>query len=150
MEAKIDSSKTMLEAINNMHPSQVPVHDIIHAIFYQKLLDVVWVFKLKHKPGGTTLDRCKTRLVAKGFHQLSIVNFHETFSRVVKASTILIVLALVVNHEWHIRQLDINNIFLNGVLHEEVYIHQPLDFEDPTWLHALHTCASFTRSYYTL
>ncbi|RZB80750.1 N-terminal acetyltransferase B complex auxiliary subunit NAA25 isoform C [Glycine soja] len=73
--------------------------------------------------------RYKARLVAKGFHQVHGFNFHETFSRVVKPVTILVVLTLALSQGWDLFQLDVNNAFLNGLLEETVYMTQPAGFE---------------------
>lgn len=90
----------------------------------EKLVDCKWVFKPKFKPDGSILKH-KARLVAKGFQQTPDVDFGETFNPVVKPTSIWIVLTLVVSFSWEIRQLDVNNAFLNGVLQETVYLKQP-------------------------
>jgi hypothetical protein len=83
-----------------------------------------WVYKIKQKQDGS-IDWYKARLVAKGFDQDSGVDFTETFTLVVKTSTIWVILTLAVQFNWSIRQLDVFNVFLHGFLLEEVYMEQP-------------------------
>ena len=78
-----------------------------------------WVFKIKLRSDGS-VDRYKARLVANGFHQQDRLDFTETFSPVVKHTTIRTVIALAIHHRWPIRQLDVHNTFLHGFLTEEV------------------------------
>ena len=58
-----------------------------------------WVFKAKTN-SDASFQRCRARLVAKGFHKLPDIDYHETFSPVIKASTIRVVLALVVSFHY--------------------------------------------------
>ncbi|KAL6339591.1 hypothetical protein AAG906_034676 [Vitis piasezkii] len=96
----------------------------------RKLIGCKWVFKVKENPDGT-INKYKALLVAKGFHQIAGFDFNETFSPVVKPTTIRIVLTIALNLQWKVRQLDVNNAFLNGDLHEEIFMHQPEGFIDP-------------------
>ena len=86
-----------------------------------------WVFKLKHNADGS-IQQYKARLVAKGFHQNPGIDFNETFSLVVKPQTIRVVLSLAISQGWSIKQLDVNNAFLNSELKETIYMTQPEGF----------------------
>ena len=77
------------------------------------------------------LSYCKARLVIQGFTQTPCLDYFETFSHVMKASTIRIVLAIAVSFQWSLRQLDVQNAFLNGDLDEQVFMAQPHGFMDP-------------------
>ena len=102
-----------------------------------KIVGNKWVFRVKYNPDGS-ISKYKARLVAKGFHQTYGADFFETFSPVVKSCTIRIILSLAVMNHWTIRQLDVNNAFLNDVLTEEVFMHQFEGFIDPQ--HPAYVC----------
>ncbi|RVW14006.1 Retrovirus-related Pol polyprotein from transposon RE1 [Vitis vinifera] len=67
-----------------------------------------WIYKLKYLPNGSS--SCE-------------------------ACTIRLILALAVSFQWPIRQLDVENAFLNGDLQEEVFIAQPQGFVHPKYPH---------------
>jgi hypothetical protein len=53
----------------------------------RNIIDCKWVYKVKRKVDGS-LDRYKARLVAKGLRQCYGINYEDTFSHVIKSSTI--------------------------------------------------------------
>lgn len=111
--------------------TQVPATSDMNIISNQ------WVFRIKYKPDGS-IDRFKTRLVARGFEQTAGVDYFETFSLVAKAYTIRLVFTLAVTYQLSIQQIVINNAFLNGDLHETIYMNQPEGFVDS--VHPSYVC----------
>lgn len=95
----------------------------------RKPIGCKWDFRVKENADGS-INKYKARLVAKGFNQVPGFDFSETFSPVVKLVTIRLIISLALTNQWQLAQLDVNNAFLNGLLHETVYVPQLPGFQD--------------------
>ena len=84
-----------------------------------------WTYVVKWDVLGN-IAQYKARLVAQGFSQVQGVNFFNTYAPVAKMATIQTVLALATHHNHEIHQVDIKNVFLNGVFLENKTIHMKL------------------------
>jgi hypothetical protein len=93
------------------------------------IVDTKWVF-LNKQDEHRIVTRNKARLVAKGYSQVEYLDFDETFAPIARLESIHILLAYATHHCFKIYQIDVKSAFLNGPIKKEVYVEQPLDFED--------------------
>lgn len=89
-----------------------------------RVISSKWIFKCKIGATGI-VERYKARLVAQGYSQRPGVDYEETFAPVVRFESIRTVVALAVQNNLKLHQMDITTAFLNGVLKEVVYMKQP-------------------------
>ncbi|KAK1693780.1 hypothetical protein QYE76_010477 [Lolium multiflorum] len=95
----------------------------------RNVIGTKWIFKNKQDEFGIVV-RNKARLVAQGFSQIEGIDFGETYAPVARLESICILLAYASHHNFKLQQMDVKSAFLNGPLHEEVYVKQPPGFED--------------------
>ena len=75
--------------------------------------------------------RNKARLVAQGYNQEECIDFDETLTSVARIEAIRLLLAFACHMNFKLFQMDVKNaFFLNGFIQEEVYVEQPLVFEN--------------------
>jgi hypothetical protein len=84
-----------------------------------KPISCKWVFKKMLRPDGT-IERYKTKLVAKGYTQKEGEDFFDTYSPVARLTTIRVLFSLAASFGLTIHQMDVNTTFLNGELEEEI------------------------------
>lgn len=90
-----------------------------------------WVFKLKYDSEGN-INKYKARLVIKGCSQRYGIDYTETFSPVVRYESVRAILSISAYENLKLRQFDIKTAFLYGALEEEIYMLQPIGYEDNT------------------
>jgi len=78
-----------------------------------------WVLSYKFGPIGE-INRYKARWVVKGFYQIEGIDFNETFSSILKATSWRLLLTLVVKHRLVIKCLDVVAAFLESLVREEI------------------------------
>ncbi|GJU08235.1 retrovirus-related pol polyprotein from transposon TNT 1-94 [Tanacetum coccineum] len=94
------------------------------------IIALKWIYKVKLDEYGDVLKN-KARLVAKGYCQEEGLDFEESSAPVARLEAIRIFLANAASKNMTVYQMDVNTVFLNGELKEEVYVSQPEGFVNP-------------------
>jgi hypothetical protein len=91
----------------------------------------MWVYKAKTYAFGA-VSRYKARFVAKGCSQREGIDYTETFSTVIRLASLRVFFNIAAAHDLELGGLDIDTAFLYAPIKEDVYIKQPLGFDDGT------------------
>nr|GEZ61298.1 putative ribonuclease H-like domain-containing protein [Tanacetum cinerariifolium] len=143
METTITASPTPTLKIHRDHPkSQIigPVDTPIQTRNKSKesLVDcpkgvrpirTKWVLKNKKDERGIVI-RNKARVVAQGHTQEEGIDYNELFTPVARIEAIRLFLAYASFMGFTVYQMDVKSAFLYGIINEEVYVMQPLVFQD--------------------
>ncbi|CAI7765566.1 unnamed protein product [Closterium sp. NIES-54] len=86
----------------------------------------MWIFKVKRPPGSPPVF--KARYVARGFSQRQGVDYFQTFSPTPKMTTLRVLLHIAAQRDYELHSLDFSTAFLQGSLHEEIWLRRPPGF----------------------
>ncbi|CAI5971262.1 unnamed protein product [Closterium sp. NIES-64] len=86
----------------------------------------MWIFRVKRPPGS--LPVFKARYVARGFSQRQGVDYFQTFSPTPKMTTLRVLLHVGAHRDYELHFLDFSTAFLQGSLHEEIWLRRPPSF----------------------
>nr|GEU69111.1 hypothetical protein [Tanacetum cinerariifolium] len=122
IETNITASPTLTFRIHKDHPKS--------QIIGVRPTGTKWVLKNKKDKRGIVI-RNKARLVAQGHTQEEGIDYKEVFAPVARIEAIRLFLAYASFMGFTIYQMDVKSAFLYGTIDEEVYVMQPLGFQDP-------------------
>ncbi|CAI5504762.1 unnamed protein product [Closterium sp. Naga37s-1] len=86
----------------------------------------MWIFRVKRPPGSPPVF--KARYVARGFSQRQGVDYFQTFSPTPKMTTLRVLLHKAAQRDYELHSLDFSTAFLQGSLHEEIWLRRPPGF----------------------
>ncbi|CAI7856934.1 unnamed protein product, partial [Closterium sp. NIES-53] len=86
----------------------------------------MWIFRVKRPPGSP--PAFKARYVARSFSQRQGVDFFQTFSPTLKITTLRVLLHVATQRDYELHSLDFSTAFLQGSLHEEIWLRRPPGF----------------------
>ncbi|CAI7880407.1 unnamed protein product, partial [Closterium sp. NIES-53] len=86
----------------------------------------MWIFRVKRPPGSPPVF--KARYVARGFSQRQGVDYFQTFSPTPKMTTLWVLLHVAAHRDYELHSLDFSTAYLQGSLHEEIWLRRPLGF----------------------
>nr|GEX81987.1 putative ribonuclease H-like domain-containing protein [Tanacetum cinerariifolium] len=155
LETNIPVSPISTTRVHKDHP----VNQIIDLHNGKRAIGSKWVFRNKKDEKGIVI-RNKARLFAQGHTQEEGIDYNEVFAPVARIEAIRLFLAYASFMGFMVYQMDVKSAFFYGTIKEEVYVCQPLGFEDPDYpdevykvvkaLDGLHQASKAWRTHFLL
>ncbi|CAI7809276.1 unnamed protein product, partial [Closterium sp. NIES-53] len=117
----IPTPRSYAEAITGTCVDEVPPP-------WANIVDGMWIFKVKRPPGSP--PAFKARYVARGSSQQQEVDYVQTFSPTPKRTTLWVLLHVAAQRDYELHSLDFITAFLQGSLHEEIWLRRPRGFTE--------------------
>ncbi|CAI7822482.1 unnamed protein product [Closterium sp. NIES-53] len=108
------------------HEGDPDAPDIPTPRSYAEAIEGPYSSQVKRPPGSPPVF--KARYVARGFNQRQGVDFFQTFSPTPKMTTLRVLLHVAAQHDYELQSLDFSTAFLQGSLHEKIWLRCPLGF----------------------
>eukprot|EP00253_Pinus_taeda_P029012 PITA_29012 len=115
----------MVDEMTSFHKNEV--WNLVELLAGRKPIGSKWVFKKKTNAEGK-VEKYKAHLVAKGYSQVSRIDFGDIFSPIAKVTSIRLILFVVADFYFEVEQMDVKIAFPYGDLEEEIYMKQPEGF----------------------
>ncbi|CAI7886556.1 unnamed protein product [Closterium sp. NIES-53] len=115
MHAEMESRKSTGPYVDEVPPPRA------------NIVDGMWIFRVR--PPGST-PAFKVRYVARGFSQQQAVDYFQTFSPTPKMTTLRVLLHVAAQRDHELHSLDFSTAFLQGSLHEEIWLCRPPGFTE--------------------
>nr|GFA51562.1 hypothetical protein [Tanacetum cinerariifolium] len=106
-----------------------PNRVLVDLPYEKRAIGTKWVYKNKKNERGIVI-RNKARLVAQGHIHEDGIDYEDVFAPVARIEAIRLFLAYASFMGFMVYQMDVKSAFLYGTIEEEVYVYQPLGFED--------------------
>ncbi|CAI7791540.1 unnamed protein product [Closterium sp. NIES-53] len=114
MDTEMASWKSTGTYVNAVPPSRA------------NIVDGMWIFRVKGPSGSP--PAFKERYIARGFSQRQAVDYFQTFSPTPKTTTLRVLLHIAAQRDYELHSLDFSTAFLQGSLHEEIWLRRPPGF----------------------
>ncbi|CAI7895757.1 unnamed protein product [Closterium sp. NIES-53] len=115
----IPTPRSYADAITGIYVDEVPPPGA-------NIVDGMWIFRVKRLPGSASAF--KARYVARGFSQRQGADYFHTFSPTPKMTTLQVLLHVAAQRDYELHSLDFSTAFLQGSLHEEIWLRRPPGF----------------------
>jgi hypothetical protein len=99
------------------------VWEVVSRPYVRSMVTSKWMYMIKHAADGS-IEKCKAIFMARGFSQKEGEDYDETFAPVARYTSIRSIISITSFMGWKLHQMDVNNVFSNGVIEEEVCIEK--------------------------